>query len=130
MINTFFKDYFFLALKLLNLKLSLFLKQFFKPILCSSLKAKVLFFNSNTVGIKKMRLYISGNNITLKNAPAAVPISSSCTVYQRLIISRLSPKFLCICSLKLASFCGVLRGRGRRCGGRLGGWRVIFIVKY
>jgi len=102
-----------LALKLLNLKLFLFLKQSFKPILCSLLKARVLFFNSDTVGVKKMRLYIGGNYITLKNAPAAVPILPSYTIYQRLFIGRLSPKLPYIYGPKLAFFYGVLRGRYR-----------------
>ena len=90
----------------------------FKPVPCNLLKARVLFLNSNAVGVKKMRPYIGGNDITPKNAPAAVPISPSCTVYQGLTINRLSPKLLCICSSKLASFCGVLGGRyrGRRRG--------------
>ena len=55
-----------------------------------------------------MRPYISGNDITPKNAPAAVLISPSYTIYQRLTISRLSPKLLYIYSLKLTSFYRVL----------------------
>ena len=60
-----------------------------------------------------MRPYISGNYITPKNAPAVVLISPSYTIYQRLFISRLSPKLLYIYSPKLTSFYGVLRGRCR-----------------